>query len=196
METTHVTNWKNLLQGADITDRIDRVRSLWKTFNPIQQPKDSSDTLKTMIATGISSETQSEADALFGYIQRRQPTKTKWINPFVYEYILAVLHGLNCSKGIKLTITVDEMMQYFETAEVSKMSRQTLLRIIKKSTQPPPQIGFASGSSGSQKIAKNELAVFVYDPGTKMMKGATPGSFMRIPGLKHVAKAEMNGPKP
>jgi hypothetical protein len=169
-------------QTSDIHDRIKRVRHLWKTFNPVRPPKDSSKNLAVMLTTRVSEKTRSEANDLFAYIQKHKTPHTRWINEFAYDYIVSVLHGINCCGARELTITIDELLQYMHQAPMSEMSRRTLLRIISKSTQPPPPIRTRTGLVGSQ-VQRNNLAVFVYDSGKKIISGATPGSYSRIPGL-------------
>lgn len=176
---------------ADINDRIKAVRGFWQKFNPIQPPKGSSEILALMITTRISPETHTEADALFAYIQHRKTPHTRWINEYAQDFIKAVLHGINCSDGRDLTITIDELTGYLHRAAISEMSRRTLVRIIQKSTQPPPPIGRSWGVSAAPRVPKNELAVFTYDNGNKIFTGATPGSYSRIPGLKRKALKEI-----
>ncbi len=144
-----------------------------------------------MIGTRISPETHTEADALFAYIQHRKTPHTRWINEYAQDFIKAVLHGINCSDGRDLTITIDELTGYLHRAAISEMSRRTLVRIIQKSTQPPPPIGRSWGVSAAPRVPKNELAVFTYDNGNKIFTGATPGSYSRIPGLKRKALKEI-----
>jgi hypothetical protein len=139
-----------------------------------------------MVATRISQETHTEAGVLFAYIQHRKTPQTRWINENAHDFILAVLHGINCSDGRDLTITIDELAEYLHCAAISEMSRRTLVRIIQKSTQPPPPIGRSFGMT-APRVPKNELAVFTYDSGNKIFHGATPGSYSRIPGLKRKA---------
>ncbi len=175
---------------SDIVDRIKAVRALWQKFNPIQPPKNSSEVLALMVATRISQETHTEAGVLFAYIQHRKTPQTRWINENAHDFILAVLHGINCSDGRNLTITIDELAEYLHCAAISEMSRRTLVRIIQKSTQPPPPIGRSFGMT-APRVPKNELAVFTYDNGNKIFHGATPGSYSRIPGLKRKALQEI-----
>jgi hypothetical protein len=180
---------------SDVADRIKRVRSLWQSFNPVRPPKDSSEILALMLTTTISNETKDEADALFTHIQNRKTSKTRWINSHAREYILAVVHGLNCADGFKLTITLDELITYLRESGVSQMSRRTLVRIIGKSTQQPPDIGVGWGLDVTTPL-QNELAVFLHDSGEKQMVGSTPGSFRRIPGLKRTLLADAGGLNP
>lgn len=175
---------------SDIVDRIKAVRALWQKFNHVQPPKDSSEILALMISTRISQETRTEAEALFAYIQHRKTPHIRWINENTHDFIVAVLHGINCCDGKDLTITIDDLILYLHGEALSEMSRRTLVRIIQKATQPPPPIGRSWGMT-APRVPKNELAVFTYDNGNKIFTGATPGSYSRIPGLKRKALKEI-----
>lgn len=172
---------------SDIAGRIKSVRRLWDDFNAVQMPKDSSKTLTIMMTTKISIETYAEADLLFGYLQQKKTHKNRWVNQNAHDYILAVLHGIACSSNQKLTLTIDELLKYIETTLFSTMVRRTLVSIIQKSTQPPPPIRTANRltTKVNQKVhTENALAVFTYESGYKIYKGATPGTFSRVPGLR------------
>jgi hypothetical protein len=143
-----------------------------------------------MVATRISQETHTEADALFAYIQHRKTPHTRWINENTHDFILAVLHGINCSDGRDLTITIDDLILYLHGAAISEMSRRTLVRIIQKATQEPLPIGRSYGLVSIRGLV-NQLAVFRHHPGNKIFHGATPGSYSRIPGLKRKALKEI-----
>jgi hypothetical protein len=175
---------------SDIDDRIKTVRALWLKFNPVQPPQNSSEILALMVATRISQETHTEADALFAYIQHRKTPHTRWINENTHDFILAVLHGINCSDGRDLTITIDDLILYLHGAAISEMSRRTLVRIIQKATQEPLPIGRSYGLVSIRGLV-NQLAVFRHHPGNKIFHGATPGSYSRIPGLKRKALKEI-----
>ena len=167
-------------QPSDIQGRIKVVKHLWEKFNPVQIPKDSSKTLTLMMTTKISAETYAEADLLFNYLKQKKTPSTRWVNENAQDYILAVLHGINCSKDKSLTITVDELLIYLQE-KLSSISRRTLLRIIQKSTIPPAPIG---RPRANYIFKKNELAVFTYDPGKKIFIGSTPGTYSRVTGLR------------
>ena len=171
-------------QHSDIQDRIRVVRRLWQDFNPIQIPKQSSKMLALMLTTKISSETYIEADLLFNYIKRKKQHSTRWVNENAHDYILAVLHGINCSDSDSVTITIDELLIYMQQALFSPIVRMTLRRIIQKSTQPALPI---RTKNMNQLQVQNELAVCGYDPGQKIFTGATPGRFEKIRGLKKKA---------
>ena len=169
---------------SDVQGRIRVVRHLWGNFNPIQLPTDSSKTLTLMMTTKISTDTYDEAALLFNYLKQKKTPTTRWVNENAHDYILAVLHGINCSEGRTLTLTIDELLIYLEEMLFSSMVRMTLRRIIKSSTQPPHPIRNRNMPSPPKR---NDLAVFQYDSGKKIFNGATPGSFERIPGLKKKA---------
>lgn len=175
---------------SDIDDRIKVVRALWQKFNPVQPPPHSSEILALMIATRISPETHTEADALFAYIQHRKTPHTRWINEHTHDFILAVLHGINCSDGRDLTITIDDLILYLHGAAISEMSRRTLVRIIQKATQDPLPIGRSYGLVSIRGLV-NQFAVFRYHPGNKIFHGATAGTYSRMPGLKRKALKEI-----
>ena len=175
---------------SDIDDRIKTVRALWQKFNPVQPPKNSSEVLALMVATRISQETHTEADALFAYIQHRKTPHTRWINENTHDFILAVLHGINCSDGRDLTITIDDLILYLHGAAISEMSRRTLVRIIQKATQDPLPIGRSYGLVSIRGLV-NQFAVFRYHPGNKIFHGATAGTYSRMPGLKRKALKEI-----
>jgi hypothetical protein len=170
---------------SDIQGRIRVVRHLWENFNPTQLPQNSSQTLTLMMTTKISVDTYAEADVLFNYLQSKKTSTTRWVNQNTHDYILAVLHGINCSEGRALTLTIDELLIYLQQALFSSIVRMTLRRIIKKSTQPPHPI---RSRNMHLPPKRSDLAVFIYDPGKKIFNGATPGSFERIPGLKKKAQ--------
>jgi hypothetical protein len=177
---------------SDVRDRIKVVRAAWKNFNPIRPTKQDSDVLEQMLATRISQETLDEAKVTFDYIYRRKTNRIKWINEYAYDFILAVLHGINCSDCEQLTLSLDELIKYMHKSAISEMSRRTLVRIIKKATQSPPPTGVSFGLVlDDRKI--NPLAVFRYHPGFKIYDGASPGSFQRVGGLYKRAMAEDNG---
>lgn len=178
-------------QTSDIQDRLKRVRDLWEKFNPIHLPKDSSQVLTLMMKTEITTDTYAEANLLFNYLQSKKTTTTRWVNQNAQDYILAVLHGINCSEDRSLTITIDELLIYIQE-KLSSLSRSTLLRIIQKSTIPPAPIG---RPRQNYIFKQNELAVFTYDPGLKIFNGSTPGSFSRIPGLKRKLLKDMSDAK-
>jgi hypothetical protein len=152
-------------------------------------PQNSSKTLSTMMTTSITSDTADEAGILFEYINRHKTASTRWINKNTKDYILAVLHGMHCSSTDKLTLTIDELLIYMQKALFSKMVRRTLVSIIQKSTQDPPPI---RTSNNRQVIINKPLAVFQYDPGYKIFRGATPGTFSRVPGLRIKALKAIN----
>ena len=177
---------------SDVQGRIRVVRHLWGNFNPIQLPTDSSKTLTLMMTTKISTDTYDEAALLFNYLKQKKTHTTRWVNENAHDYILAVLHGINCSEGRTLTLTIDELLIYLEEMLFSSMVRMTLRRIIKSSTQPPHPIRTRNMPPPPKR---NDLAVFQYDPGKKIFNGATPGSFERIPGLKKKAQRLMEDGK-
>jgi hypothetical protein len=179
-------------QSSDIQDRLKRVRYLWGKFNPIQLPKDSSPVLTLMMKTEITTDTYAEANLLFNYLQSKKTTTTRWVNKNAEDYILAVLHGINCSNDRSLTITVDELLIYLQE-KLSSISRRTLLRIIQKSTIPPPPIG---RPRPNYIFKQNELAVFTYDPGKKIFIGSTPGTYSRVTGLRRSILKEQEDSKP
>ncbi len=172
-------------QPSDIQGRIKVVKHLWEKFNPVQIPKDSSKTLTLLMTTKISAETYAEADLLFNYLRQKKTPTTRWVNENAHDYILAVLHGINCSEDRTLTLTIDELLIYLQEMLFSSMVRMTLRRIIKSSTQPPHPIRTMNMPPPAKR---NDLAVFHYDPGKKIFNGSTPGSFERIPGLKKKAQ--------
>lgn len=176
-------------QPSDIPGRIRVVRHLWQKFNPIQPPQNSSETLSKMLTTSITPDTYTEADAIFQYIQHHKTSSTRWINNNTKDYILAVLHGMHCSSTDKLTLTIDELLIFLQQVLFSIMVRRTLVSIIQKSTQDPPPI---RTSNNRQAIIKKPLAVFQYDPGYKIFRGATPGTFSRVPGLRIKALKAIN----
>jgi hypothetical protein len=176
---------------SDIQGRIKVVKHLWEKFNPVQLPKDSSKTLTLLMTTKISAETYAEADLLFNYLKQKKTPTTRWVNENAHDYILAVLHGINCSEG-KLVLTIDELLIYLQEMLFSSMVRMTLRRIIKSSTQPPHPIRTRNMPPPPKR---NDLAVFQYEPGKKIFNGATPGSFERIPGLKKKAQRLMEDGK-
>jgi len=178
-------------QPSDIQGRIKVVKHLWEKFNPVQLPKDSSKTLTLLMTTKISAETYAEADLLFNYLKQKKTPTTRWVNENAHDYILAVLHGINCSEG-KLVLTIDELLIYLQEMLFSSMVRMTLRRIIKSSTQPPHPIRTRNMPPPPKR---NDLAVFQYDPGKKIFSGATPGSFERIPGMKKKAQRLMEDGK-
>ncbi len=178
-----------VLVASDVVDRIRRVRYLWQKFIPLLPPQNSSKTLSTMMTTSITSDTADEAGILFEYINRHKTASTRWINKNTKDYILAVLHGMHCSSTDKLTLTIDELLIYMQKALFSKMVRRTLVSIIQKSTQDPPPI---RTSNNRQVIINKPLAVFQYDPGYKIFRGATPGTFSRVPGLRIKALKAIN----
>ena len=169
---------------SDVEGRIRVVRHLWGSFNPIQLPTHTSKTLALMMTTRISTETYAEADLLFKYLQSKKTSTTRWVNEQAHDYILAVLHGINCSESRTLTLTIDELLIYIQQTLFSSMVRMTLRRIITKSTLPHHPI---RTRNMPPSIRKNDLAVFLYDPGKKIFVGATPGRFERVPGLKKKA---------
>jgi hypothetical protein len=175
-------------QPSDIQGRIKVVKHLWEKFNPVQIPKDSSKTLTLLMTTKISAETYAEADLLFNYLRQKKTPTTRWVNENAHDYILAVLHGINCSEDRTLTLTIDELLIYLQEMLFSSMVRMTLRRIIKSSTQPPHPIRTMNMPPPPKR---SDLAVFQYDPGKKIFNGSTPGSFERIPGLKKKAQRLM-----
>lgn len=177
------------LLPSDIPGRIRSVRYLWNKFNQIRPPKNSSKTLFKMLSTSITPDTYTEADAIFQYIQHHKTSSTRWINNNTKDYLVAVLHGINSSENDKLTITIDELLIFLHKIQSSKMVRRTLVSIVQKSTQVPPPI---RTSNNRQAIIKKPLAVFQYDPGYKIFRGATPGTFSRVPGLRIKALKAIN----
>jgi hypothetical protein len=176
-------------QPSDIQGRIKVVKHLWEKFNPVHIPKDSSKTLTLLMTTKISADTYAEADLLFKYLQHQKTSTIRWVNENANDYILAVLHGINCCDNQRLTLTIDELLIFLEQILFSSMVRRTLVSIIQKTTQDPPRIRTINKASKvNQKPAKNNpLAIFTYEPGYKIFNGATPGTFSKVPGLKHKA---------
>ncbi len=182
---------------SDVAGRIKAIRHLWGDFNAVQMPKVSSKTLAIMMTTKISIETYAEADLLYDYLQQKKTHKTRWVNQNAHHYILAVLHGIACSPNQKLTLTIDELLTYIETTLFSTMVRRTLVSIIQRSTQPPPPIRTANKMTikVNQKVRpENALAVFTYESGYKIYKGATPGTFSRVSGLRERIMRNNNKP--
>ena len=172
------------LHSLEVTDRISKVSNLWQTFVKVQPPSNSSEILALMLTTVVSEDTQLEADSLFEYIESKIFQKGRWCNQNVRKCILAIIHGISCSRFGQLFVSFEDLLKYLHMSGLSSMTKKRLVSIIEKTTKPHPVV---LTRNMTKALSGNPFAVFYHDVGNRICNKESLDAFSRIPGINRQA---------